>query len=161
MEPEEIAAGELLSSLWRVNHALEMLSKRMLRVHGVTGPQRMVINIIAQRPGIGANGVSTAARIHPSTLSGILDRLERSALIVRTRDAVDGRRARFEVTPGGQRLHEVRSGTVQAAVMRSLHALEPDERAVVRRWLKGFGDELEKERLAMEAMVPPEPPPEP
>lgn len=156
MEPDESLpdsrAAELLSLLWRVNHELEMLSKRMLRVHGVTGPQRMVLNIIARRPGVSASEISKAARIHPSTLSGILDRLERGTLAMRSRDSADGRKARFEVTEGGQRIHEIRSGTVQAAVLRSLAALRPSEQVVVVRWLRAFGEELEKERLSMEGM---------
>ncbi len=147
--PSEVA--EMLGLLWRVDHALQTLSKRMLKVLGVTGPQRMIMRIVAREPGVSAGGISTAAQIHPSTLSGILDRLERAQLISRSRDLADWRRARFEVTGAGRDVVDTRRGTVEAAVARSLEGLAPAERAVVKRWFVAFGDELERERVALES----------
>lgn len=144
--PPAPETGEVLGLLWRVSHALETLSKQMLRTHGVTGPQRLIINIVAARPGISAGEVAAQARIHPSTLSGILERLERGGLVLRTRDSADGRKARFAATEGGVRVRDRRGGTVEVAVNRSLAGLDEAERALVQRWLRAFGDELERER---------------
>lgn len=142
-------AGDTLGQLWRANHELELLSKRMIKTLGVTGPQRMVLRIIARRPGISASGICEAARIHASTLTGILERLVHGGFIERTRDSDDGRRARFDLTPAGARIAEARRGTVESAVITSLSSLTPEERVVVRRWLSAFGDALARERAEL------------
>lgn len=136
----------MLGLLWRSNHQLEMLSKRMIRALGVTGPQRMVLRIIARKPGVSAGGICETAQIHPSTLTGILERLARGGFIVRSRDGEDGRRARSEVTPLGLRVADSRRGTVESAIVQSLADFTPDERDVVRRWLSAFGDALIREQ---------------
>lgn len=132
----------MLGLLWRANHEIETLSKRMIRALGVTGPQRMVLRIIAGKPGISAGGISDTARIDASTLTGMLERLARGSFLVRSRDHEDGRRARFLVTPAGQRVADARKGTVESALVASLSALSAEERAAVRRWLTAFGDSL-------------------
>lgn len=146
-DPESVVeAGVMLTLLWRANHKLEILSKQMVKTLGVTGPQRMVLRIIARRPGISATEICEAANIHASTLTGILERLVRAGLIERSRDSEDGRRAHFSLTTQGARVAEGRRGTVETAVVASLATLSGDERAVVRRWLTAFGDALGQER---------------
>lgn len=137
---------EVLGLLWRANHALEMLSKRMIRTIGVTGPQRMVLRIVAANTGISAGAIAEAGRIHPSTLTGILERLVARGFLSRARDRDDARRAQLAVTPRGQQAADARTGTVEAAMIRSLAALSPDDRAAVRRWLEAFASALEAER---------------
>lgn len=144
-------ATVMLGGLWRANHELELLSKRMIRTLGVTGPQRMVLRIVSRRPGISATGICTAARIHASTLTGILERLVRRGLLERGRDEEDGRRARFHLTDAGRHITEQRRGTVESAMAASLAALSPEERAGVRRWLDAFADALERERATLGA----------
>lgn len=141
-----VEASTMLSLLWRANHEMQLLSKRMIKHLGVTGPQRMVLRIIVHRPGISAGAISETARIHASTLTGILERLARGGLVQRSRDSHDGRRARFDLTPAGARVAETRRGTVESAIITSLATLSPDERTVVRRWLVAFGDALGSER---------------
>ncbi len=142
----DAAVGVMLALLWRSNHGLALLSKRMLRSHGVTGQQRMILRIIARGAGVSPGRISETASLHPSTLTGILERLVRGGFAVRSRDAGDGRRSRFDLTPRGRAVAEARQGTVESAMVRSLAPLSPEERAVVRRWLEAFGDALGHER---------------
>lgn len=147
--PPVIEAGVMLGLLWRANHELELLSKRMIKGLGVTGPQRMVLRIIGRKPGISASGVCETARIHASTLTGVLERLVRGGFVERSRDSDDGRRARLALTPAGTRVAEARRGTVESAIVSSLSALSSEERAVVRRWLSAFADALACERAQL------------
>jgi len=111
---------QFMQRLWDVVHALEVRSKRMARTLGVTSPQRLVIRIIGQSPNIVASDIAATLGIHPSTLTGILQRLQRQKLIVRRPDAEDRRRVRFTLTPQGTRVDRARRGTVEAAVRRAL-----------------------------------------
>lgn len=116
-------AGETLQfmqRLWHLGHALDVASKRMARTIGVTGPQRLVLRVVGLHPEISAQRIALTLGMHPSTLTGVLARLEARALIARSPDATDRRRSRFRLTPAGRALDRARKGTVEAAISRAL-----------------------------------------
>ena len=76
------ASGETLQfmqRMWELVHALDVRSKRMVKSVGVTGPQRLVIRIIGQKPNQTASQIATTLGKHPSTLTGVLARLQSAA----------------------------------------------------------------------------------
>jgi DNA-binding MarR family transcriptional regulator len=124
-EPEPAPQGETLQfmqQLWKLVHALDVRSKRMAKTLGVTGPQRLVIRVVGQYGKVqpSARDIATTLGIHPSTLTGVLSRLERDGLLERRVDEGDRRRALFQLTPAGKRVDRARRGTVEAAVRRAL-----------------------------------------
>ena len=118
---------EFLRLLWEVDHALQRASKSMDDAFGVTGPQRLVIRIVGRFPGILAGQLAATLRIHPSTVSDIVQRLERRGLVQRTRDARDGRRILLGLTEQGRRVDGETVGTVEGAVKQTLAQLSPSE----------------------------------
>jgi MarR family transcriptional regulator, organic hydroperoxide resistance regulator len=111
--------GEVLDFMrliWGLDHALQKTSKRMNRRVGVTGAQRLAIRLIARFPGIPAGSLAELLYVHPSTLTGILKRLERQGLIRRRPDPRDGRRAFLGITEKGRRIEASVEGTVEEAV---------------------------------------------
>src|SRR3954469_2672683 len=109
-----------MRALWELTHALQVSSKRMARTLGVTGPQRLVIRVVGQTPGIAARDLAEELGLHPSTLTGVLDRLGRQGFILRKVDPTDRRRARFQLTARGKKVDAEKRGTVEAAVRRAL-----------------------------------------
>ncbi len=116
---------DFLRALWALDHALQSASKRMETSLGVTGPQRFVIRMIGRFPGISAGEVSSLLHVHPSTLTGVLKRLERRGLVVRRSDPADARRALLELTASGRRVDATRWGTVEGAARKALAKLPP------------------------------------
>lgn len=133
-----------MQQLWELTHALQVASKRMARTVGVTGPQRLVLRVVGQVPGISARELAATLGLHPSTLTGVLDRLERQRFLVRTVDPVDRRRARFDLTAKGRAVDAMRKGTVEAAVKRSLTRATPALISATRRMLGLLVAELER-----------------
>lgn len=114
-----------MQRLWGLAHALEVRSKRMARTIGVTGPQRLVIRIVGQRPDSSATELAQALGVHPSTLTGILARLQQHKLIERKTRVEDRRRAAFRLTAAGQAIDRERKGTVEAAVRNVIGRTDP------------------------------------
>jgi len=114
------AVLDFMRLLWAVDHALQSTSKRMESTFGLTGPQRLVVRIVGRFPGIAAGRIAEILHVHPSTLTGVLRRLESRGVLQRRPDPRDARRALFMLTNKGRRLDVIRTGTVEQAVRRVL-----------------------------------------
>jgi DNA-binding MarR family transcriptional regulator len=113
---------EFLRLIWAVHHGLEKTSKQLDVNVGITGPQRLVLRIVGRFPGIPAGQLARILHVHPSTLTGVLQRLEQRGFIERRRDPRDARRASLGLTAKGRRLDVAAAGTVEAAVDQTLTA---------------------------------------
>jgi DNA-binding MarR family transcriptional regulator len=146
MPPEQAATLgstlEFMRLLWSVAHGLQSRSKRMESELGITGPQRLVLRMLGRTPGSTAGELARAMCVHPSTLTGVLRRLETRGLIERRRDADDGRKAHFSLTLAGKKLDGHQAGTVEAAVRRSLGRMRDQDVETTRGVLQLLSDEL-------------------
>ena len=113
-------ALQLMRRLLHLAHALQVRSRRMLQDLGVTGPQRLVVRVIGQTPGVSARELATTLGLHPSTLTGVLSRLDRDGLIDRRTDPGDRRRTRISLSHAGRQVDREQRGTAEAAVRRAL-----------------------------------------
>jgi MarR family transcriptional regulator, organic hydroperoxide resistance regulator len=118
---------EFMRVTWALDHALQKTSKHMEATLGITAPQRLVVRILGRFPGMQAGQISAVLHLHPSTLTGILTRLQRRGLITRRVDPRDRRRAVFGLTAKGRELDVEVEGTVEAAVRSALREI-PQEK---------------------------------
>ena len=130
--------------LWALTHELESASKRMHAELGVTGPQRLVLRIVGHRGRISAGDLAEVLHIHPSSLTGMLRRLEAAELLRRESDPFDRRRALLELTRRGMRLNEQRKGTIEAAVAKTLSKMSKERVAATKFLLKALAAALEE-----------------
>ena len=114
---------EFMRVVWALDHALQKTSKRMETALGITAPQRLVIRILGRFPGMSAGLLALILHLHPSTLTGVLKRLQRRGLITRRADPRDHRRAVFGLTVKGRSLDVEAEGTVEAAVRAAFDEL--------------------------------------
>ncbi|HEY6005076.1 MAG TPA: MarR family transcriptional regulator [Anaeromyxobacter sp.] len=135
---------DFMRALWALDHALQSASKRMEATRGVTAPQRLVVRIVGRFPGISAGEVAAILHLHPSTLTGVLKRLEDRGLLERRPDPADGRRALLQLSARGRRVDRLHDGTVEAAVRRALRRMRPAAVQAARDAALALSDELEK-----------------
>lgn len=133
---------QFMQRLWELVHALDVRSKRMSRAYGVTGPQRLVVRIIGQSPDVSASRIALILGMHPSTLTGVLARLQRRGAIRRIMDPRDKRRTRFTLTALGRKIDRQRRGTVESAVRRALARTEDHDVEYALRVLGLLVEEL-------------------
>jgi len=96
----EIVAGAV-HDLWRVLKAIDDYSKQVQARHGVTGPQLWALWELRDTRGLTVSQTARRMHVHPSTVSGIADRLEAKGLLKRVRDASDQRVVHLEITRAG------------------------------------------------------------
>lgn len=136
---------EFMRLLWAVDHGLQSHSKRLEASAGVTGPQRLVLRIVGCYPGISAGEIAEILVTHPSTLSGVLKRLEGRAFLERRTDPRDARRSQFKLTRKGKAVDSLRSGTVELTIQRLLSKWPTDDVAAAQRILQSLAKELTPE----------------
>lgn len=126
---------DFMRLLWSVEHGLERMSKRMGTELGVTGPQRLVLRILGRFPGLSAGDLAGIVRLHPSTMTGILQRLVARGLVERQRDPTDSRRARLRIKPRAAAYTMGSPATVERAVTLALGQAGPSNVRAARKVL--------------------------
>lgn len=134
---------DFMRLMWAINHGLDRASRGMQAKFGVTGPQRLVLRIVGTFPGLSAGDLARTLHVHPSTLTGILQRLEARGLLRRLIDPEDARRVQLEITAKGKRLTIPSVGTVESAIKRLMSTWSDSELNVTRRTLTAIAEELE------------------
>lgn len=128
--------------MWAVDHALQRASKQMNRLIGLTSPQRLVVRLLGKNPGMSAGDLAHELHLDPSTLTGILHRLEERRFIVRETDPGDARRLRLSLSPKGRQVVIPAAGTVEASMARALKGRSAREVAATRAVLTAIEKEL-------------------
>jgi DNA-binding MarR family transcriptional regulator len=126
------AIGRVLDDLRRVFQVVHGYSKRAERVGGLTGPQLWAVKVLAESSPVRVSDLARRMYLHPSTVVGILDRLESGGLVQRTRSTEDRRVVTVSLTDKGNQLvaktPEVAQGLLltglRALPHRELHAVE-------------------------------------
>jgi DNA-binding MarR family transcriptional regulator len=134
---------DFLRLLWRIENGLQRTSKRMEAAIGITGPQRLVLKVVRQFPGLTASELAHIVRLHPSTITGVVQRLERKGLLARVRDAEDQRRVHLTLRRQAHRLADRSRGTVEAAVEQVLARIAAARVDHARQVLSAIADALE------------------
>ncbi|MEY4174062.1 MAG: hypothetical protein RI900_1227 [Actinomycetota bacterium] len=134
---------QLCFALYAATNAVTRVYRPLLKEIGLTYPQYLVLLILWEH---GARQVGEiASQLHLAThaVSPILDRMEESGLVRRSKADDDGRVVRVELTPAGAAL-EAKAAAVQEAV-RCSTMLDADEvtqlRADLKTLLARMGDE--------------------
>ncbi len=133
---------ELLRLIWAVDHGLQKTSKAMGRRWGITGPQRLVLRFVGERPDVSAGELARLLHLDPSTLTGVLRRLEQRGLLRRSADPGDARRARLDLTPRGRTRLAARVGMIESAVRTALASLDQRHVAGARAVLGALAEAL-------------------
>jgi MarR family transcriptional regulator, organic hydroperoxide resistance regulator len=133
---------DFMRLLWAIEHGLQKRSKRMRSELGITGPQRLVLRIVSRYPGISAGDVARLIKLHPSTVTGVLQRLVAAGLLKREPDPGDSRRVRLWILPRAERHARSLGGTVEETVRRVLRRCRGSDVAVARAVLAGLAREL-------------------
>lgn len=138
-------ALQFLQTVWKLEHALERASKRMEDELGISGPQRFALRMIGQVPAITAGELASVLHLHPSTVTGIVQRLEARKLVKRVANERDGRVAHLHLTAAGTKANAPASkGTIEKAARTTLARVPESQRKAAAALMAQFTEELMK-----------------
>lgn len=94
----------ILQSLRQSIRAIDMHSKKLAAEHKITAPQLVCLNEVSTHPKVSVSELARYVHLSPSTVVGIIDRLEDKGLVEKVRNDKDRRRVNISITPKGQDL---------------------------------------------------------
>jgi DNA-binding MarR family transcriptional regulator len=137
-------ALDFLRVLWAINHGLATTSRYMKSRFGVTGRQRLIIQVVNEFPGISAGDLAKVLHLDPSTLTGVLQQMSQRGYLQLQADARDRRRLRIQLTPKGRRMSHMAVGAIEAAVSKTLAHVSPAKLKATREVLISLADNLDR-----------------
>jgi MarR family transcriptional regulator, organic hydroperoxide resistance regulator len=127
--------GEIVDSIRLLQGAGQRQSREFVRKHGITGQQLGALRIVSLSPRISLGELGERMFLHISTVSGIVDRLERKGYVTRERDGEDRRVVHLNVTADGRR---VIRRTPLAGMGLLIHTIDQLPAGRLRDILKGL-----------------------
>jgi DNA-binding MarR family transcriptional regulator len=138
-------ARELDRDLHAVRQIINRPIEAMIESGGLTGPQQSTMRVLVESDGLSLKDLSKELGLAHSTVSGIVDRLEKQGLVKRQTDEADRRLAKLVVTDQVRKfLRETWPALEMHPLTEALRAATPAEREQVlqgvrtlRRLLEG------------------------
>jgi MarR family transcriptional regulator, organic hydroperoxide resistance regulator len=121
------AISETIQSLRRIFKSIQDYSQKVSLEFGITGPQLWALKTISVDGLLPVGELSKKMYLHPSTVTGVVDRLEKKGYVVRDRGHADRRVVTVQLTPKGKELVKKAPNPVQGKMIYGLRKMKPGE----------------------------------
>ncbi len=122
---------QVLVSLRQIIRAIDLHSKRLSKESGLTGPQLMVMQQLAEHGELTAGVIAREISLSQATVTSIIDRLERKSLLRRKRSPQDKRKVMLSLTELGQSTVQSAPTLLQESFIHSFNQLEDWEQSLI------------------------------
>lgn len=122
---------EVLVSIRKITQAIDLHSRALVKKHGVTGPQLIVLREIEKRDRVSISEVAAAVNLSVSTITGIITRLEKRNLVTRQKSREDKRRVLVQVTDKYKELSQNIPQLLQDRFVQSFNTLATWEKMMI------------------------------
>jgi len=148
--------AEIIDNLRRVFQVVNAQSKKVEKETGLTGPQLWAIKTIAQEAPIMVSEIARHMYLHPATVVGVLDRLEKQGLVARIRSTEDRRVVRVELTGKGRDLVKKAPEVAQGLLVEGLEKLSISRLKNISQGLDQMVDILGAQNIPPRLILSPE-----
>ncbi len=146
----------IVDNLRRVYQVVNEHSKKAENETGLTGPQLWAIKTIAQEQPIMVSEIARRMYLHPATVVGILDRLEKQGVVMRVRSTEDRRVVRVELTGKGRTLVKRAPEVAQGVLVTGLEKLSTNKLNNIALALGQMTEILGAQNIPPQLMLSPE-----
>jgi MarR family transcriptional regulator, organic hydroperoxide resistance regulator len=131
-DSEPAALAELLV---RAGQAVGRFHRTAAAVHGFSSTAMGVLAALSRGAGVSHRELAARLGVTPATLTPVVDNLDASGDLARTRDPTDRRVVRLSITKSGRARISQASAAVDAAVAERMPRTDPEHSAAVREHL--------------------------
>lgn len=141
--PEKSYDLRIIQALRRIIRAVDIHSHKLASRYHITGPQLACLTAIVENGQLTTGNLAKKVYLSPSTVVGIVDRLEEKGLVERQRDTRDRRQVHISVTRAGQRLTTEAPSLLQETLANALVELPDIEQVSITMSLEKLVDLME------------------
>ena len=146
---------QVIVALRRITRAIDLHSRLLLQKHGLTSPQLAALKTVERLQPVTVGAVAEAIHLSQATVTGILDRLERRALLNRARGDRDRRSVLVQLTEEGAKLAKEAPSLLQERFHRQLTRLRQWEQTMILATLQRIASMMDAEQIeAVPVLVP-------
>ena len=142
-----VAILETMQSLRRIFKALQNYSHEVSHRYGITGPQLWVLKTVFKSGELPLGELSQKMYLHPSTITGVVDRLEKKGYVSRDRGREDRRIVMVQLTPKGRRLAKRAPNPVQGKMIHGLRQLRKEKLESINESVQTLVEIMEAQNL--------------
>ncbi|HKK74266.1 MAG TPA: MarR family transcriptional regulator [Saprospiraceae bacterium] len=135
---------DVLTSLRRIIRTVNLESKRIEKEHGISIPQLLCLNFLKDRPSYQASQkeIKDVLSLNASTVTGIINRLEKKGLIAKLPRRDDRRVANISLTAKGLSLMQETPEPMHLRLTENLGKLSDSELQELRKAFRLISDFL-------------------
>ncbi len=145
--PEKSYELRVLQSLRRIIRAVEIHSRKLAHNHRITGPQLTCLLALLEGGPLLTTRLAQKVYLSPSTVVGIVDRLEEKGLVARERSPKDRRQVLVSITVAGEQLAANAPSPLQDKLSEALKNLPELEQISITLALEKVVDLMEAGRI--------------
>lgn len=138
---------QILRSLRRIIRAIDIHSRKLKSEYELTAPQLICLLEVVENSPLSASKIAQNVHLSPSTIVGILDRLEKKGLIQRTRNVKDRRLVDVTATENGRQLAGHAPSPLQDGLASALKRLTALEQATIALSLERIVELMEAREI--------------
>ncbi len=142
-----IRTKEIVYSIRRLMQAGEHYTKELNKIYNVSAAQINCLLTLHENGPLPPSQIAKHVMVNSSTITGIIDRLEKKDLVKRLRISKDRRVITVELTKNGKILAENAPPPIQQKIIDGLNQLSPSEIEQTSLTLKRLTDMLDVQDL--------------
>jgi DNA-binding MarR family transcriptional regulator len=143
----------ILRALRRITRSIALHSRQLASYSNITAPQLVCLRAVVEHGSLTATAISREIHVSPSTVVGILDRLEDKGLIRRERGREDRRIVFVTATQAGAELAEATPSPLQKKLADALNDLPEIERATMTMSLERIVNLIEATKVVEPELI--------
>jgi DNA-binding MarR family transcriptional regulator len=132
-KPAEPDLDLIIESMIYLYSESRRVTRAVAEQYGLTGSQLLVLKMLEPQGQLSLSELSERIRAKNSTVTGIIDRMERDGLVVRRRSGEDRRVVHIELTPRGKKLANDAEADPKQLYRALLEELSPRDAAELER----------------------------
>lgn len=151
---EEVNKGiGVVKTLKQVMHSIKQRMEHEFKDMRLTGPQGMTIGALTRHGKMKVSDLSEELGLSNSTVSGIIDRLEKQGLVERIRSEEDRRVVYVSVTPESKKQAEEHFKCLEKKLESMMNHATPQELDKILDGLATLVDVLERQKKEEESKI--------
>ncbi|MFO7783806.1 MAG: MarR family winged helix-turn-helix transcriptional regulator [Thermodesulfobacteriota bacterium] len=147
---KQVVIREIIFQIRRLMQAGSMYTKELNKKHQISAAQLNCLIALYENGPMSSSQIARHIFVKPSTVTGIIDRLEQKGFAKRTRSSPDRRVITIELTLDGNRLAENAPPPIQQKIMDGLRSLSIEETESILHGLQALTRMLDVHHLEVE-----------